>query len=98
MTTIKRDSKPKSTTQLEPLGLVGRCFHIMDEGGYVEKQGVIRGDLGGGLYLIQYFEWLMGNPTNMEIVDLETIRKWRLYYDHEYMNFWYEHRAKKRPV
>ena len=89
------------------VNLVGRCFHIFDKDGCVQYQGIVRGDLGGGHYLVQYFEWVMGEASTMEIrtieemtVKLGTKRQcdgyWQFYEDNEHMNFWYEHHAPKR--
>lgn len=85
-------------------GLVGRCFHIFGEDGHVQYQGQIRCDLGGGNYLVQYFDWLIGEPGTMSIVPVSKMIErelrrgngsWQFYEDVEHMNFWYEHKAKR---
>lgn len=89
----------KKTSKDEPeLGLVGRCFHVFREDMKVQYQGVVRGSLGEGLYLIQYYEWLMGEPGTMEIRHVSEMKPgrkpgcWQFYEDNEHMNFWYESR------
>jgi hypothetical protein len=94
---LAKDAKPN----LAPLDLVGRGFHTFTDDGRVENQGVVRGDLGDGYYLVQYFEWFVGAPNTMaiwNIRDMKPGRKagcWQFYEDTEHMNFWYEHHAKK---
>jgi hypothetical protein len=95
--------KDKPTAIIPKLSLVGRCFHIFDADGYVQYQGIVRGDLGDGRYLIQYFEWIMGEAGTMEIRHISEMKPghqegcWQFYEDSEHMSFWYEYRAPKRP-
>jgi hypothetical protein len=80
------------------LGLVGRCFHTFDDKGVLRYQGIVRGDLGGGRYLIQYFDWIMGEPSTMAIIDIEEMmspRAWQFYEDADHMRFWHEYRYQK---
>lgn len=92
-------TKAKSTAakpQPETIGLVGRCFHIF-KNGRIENQGVIRGDLGEGRYLIQFFDWIAGEPSTMEIRQISEMtpgreNSWQFYEDAEHMNFWYRYR------
>jgi len=57
---------PKSDPK--PYSLVGRCFHIFGKDKHVQFQGVVRANLGEGLYLIQYFEWMMGEANTLAVV------------------------------
>jgi hypothetical protein len=83
------------------LGLVGRYFHIFHKDNEVQYQGIVRGSLGNGKYLVQYFEWVKGEPREMEIRSIEDMRPgrsegcWQFYEDADQMNFWYEHYVKK---
>lgn len=95
--------KPTKKKELSPeLGLIGRCFHTFTEDGSVQYQGIVRGDLGNGRYLIQYFDWIMGEASTLAIVPIERMIEpegdkrapgaWQFYENAEQMNFWYEHR------
>lgn len=49
--------------------LVGKYFHRNDpEDGYVNNQGRIVGRADGGLYLIQFFDWLVGAPNRITAI------------------------------
>ena len=97
-----KTTQPEKPTQPAPvpeLTLVGRCFHIFDDAdGYVQSQGVVRGSLGDGFYLIQYFEWIMGELSTLEIKHIDAMLRWQFYEDVEHMKFWHEYRAPKRPA
>jgi hypothetical protein len=87
----------------EPLGLVGRCFHTFRDGGYVDEQGIVRGDLGGGYFLVQYFEWLSGSPSTLAITHVSDMKPgrdpgcWQFYLNEEHMKRWYEDRRNGGP-
>lgn len=89
-------------TELPALTLEGRCFHTFDAGGFVQTQGVVRGNLGNGFYLVQYFDWIVGNPGTMEVRSVHDMMPgrgadcWQFYEDADHMNFWYKHHALKR--
>jgi hypothetical protein len=83
-------------------GLVGRCFHVFAEDGTIERQGIVRADLGGGGYLVQYFEWFAGTPSTMEVRYITEMKpgrgngSWQFYEDNEHMSSWYETYGKNR--
>ena len=91
-------TKPTQSSAPAKLTLVGRCFHIFGDDGSVQNQGVVRGDLGEGRYLVQFFEWMLGELSTMEIRHIGDMRGgreagcWQFYEDAEHMNFWYEYR------
>jgi hypothetical protein len=74
------------------LDLVGRCFHTFDDKGAIRHQGIVRGQVGPTVYLIQYFEWFVGEPSTLAIFDLADMKGWQFYENAEHMNFWYQHR------
>lgn len=87
--------------------LVGRCFHIFGADKRVERQGCVVAPVGEGLFLVQYFEWMMGEANTLEIVQVADMVSrspssrgpgyWQFYEDHEHMNHWYENHPNVRP-
>jgi hypothetical protein len=90
-----------------PLGLLGRYFHIFTEDKdtgtkTIQRQGVVRGELGNGYYLVQYFEWTLGYDDVMEIQRIENMTpgRWQFYETNEDMKHWYHtngHRYETAP-
>jgi hypothetical protein len=80
-------------------GLIGRAFHTFRETKSgrraVQYQGVVRAKIEDGIYLVQYFEWFVGESSTLELVRIEKMLEWQFYEDTEHMNFWYEHRYHK---
>jgi hypothetical protein len=79
--------------------LVGAGVHFNDENDCVRHQAVIldivpSNDAAvGDLALLQYFDWLMGNPTTQRLVALSEMassEQWVFYTDYEEMNDHYE--------
>jgi hypothetical protein len=95
------EAKSETKRELKPMGLVGRCFHIFDADGCIRHQGIVRGDLGDGRYLVQYFEWLIGEPGTLEIRYVTEMRPgrtegaWQFYEDCEHMKYWFENYGKR---
>lgn len=79
--------------------LVGRCFHIFGEDGNVQFQGTVRESLGDGNYLVQYFEWFVGEASTMAVVNISRMLEpadrrgsgaWQFYEDADHMKHWME--------
>jgi hypothetical protein len=87
----------------EPLSMIGRCFIIWGEDQEWNFQGIIRGEPMPGVYLCQFFDALIGAPSDLTIIPLDqmTIRPWaepgsfKLFEDDEQLRFWIEHRSPK---
>ena len=66
----KTGAKPWST-------LVGKFFHtfrtdVPRKGrGEVQSQGVVLSDLGGGYFVVQLFDFVMGDPSDRHVVHIE---------------------------
>ena len=75
--------------------LFGQYFHKI-ENGKITWQGLVIGKLEQGFYLVQLFEWLMGEPSIQRIVTIEEMRDWFFYDSAEQMIFSYEHGSAKR--
>lgn len=88
----------------EATGLIGRSFHIFGDDGKVSRQGTVVAYCEEGYYLIQYFEWIMGEPSTMAVVHLKEMMtspeqdrqtgSWQFYEDVEQMKYWAETHSK----
>ena len=75
-----------------PVTLLGQCFHsIGKDDGQVEWQGVVIGNPEPGWYLLQLFEWAMGEPNVRRLVQIEDMEHWLFYEDSDAMKFSYDH-------
>ena len=89
---------PQNSKLPEPeLTLVGRSFHTLDDDGCVQYQGTVRGNIGDGFYLIEYFNWFDGGST-MELRHISEMKagRWQFYENNEHMNGWLETWGKRR--
>jgi hypothetical protein len=89
--------------------LVGRCLVIFGEASRVRYQGIVRGDLGGGLYLVQYFEAVMGEPSTLAVIPVSRMVQpedyyraagaWEFFEDDEHLRYWcqYVHVHDEQP-
>lgn len=84
-------ANPTEKKQIEPLGLVGRYFHTFREQSgprVMDYQGTVRGDLGHGFFLVQFFEWMSGEPSTLAVEHLSQMSKWQFYLDSAQMKDW----------
>lgn len=83
--------------------LVGRCFHIWGEDGRISHQGHVVARVDADRYLVQFFEWIMGEPGTMAVYsisqmavpafgDEQTVGVWQFYEDADHMRFWHQYR------
>jgi len=78
-------SRPKTNS------LVGHFFHSVDpETGKVQWQGVVVGNPEEGWYLLQLFDWLVGEPSVRRLVYISEMNDW-LFYDIESMKYSWQH-------
>lgn len=71
-------------------GLVGQFFHgLAKDTGQVEQQGQVIGNPEPGWYLVQYLEWVAGEPYVNRLVRFEDMTDWLFYSDAEAMCFSY---------
>lgn len=71
--------------------LVGHWFHSRDAAGQVEWQGVIISQPKRGWFLVQLFEWFVGEPSVRKLVPFEQMANWFFYETNEEMLFSAEH-------
>jgi hypothetical protein len=96
---VKTEEETRTQERETLATIIGRCFHTFkqtksgDDG--VQYQGVVRARVEEGIYLVQYFEWFVGEPSTMALVRIEDMLAWQFYEDNKHMNFWYEHRYHK---
>jgi len=87
-----KQSKTKSAAAVASSALLGQFFHsIGKDDNQVEWQGVIIGNPEPGWYLLQLFEWAMGEPNVRRLVRIEDMEHWLFYEDAEAMKFSYDH-------
>ena len=72
--------------------LVGKYFHTFRtypdcDCRTVQYQGHIVAHIQGEYYLVQYFEWIVGEPSTYQIVTIEEMLDWNIYEDAEQMSF-----------
>jgi hypothetical protein len=74
----------------KPRGLIGHYFHSIDkETGHLEWQGQVIANPEPGWYLLQLFEWLMGEPNVQRLVRIEDMADWLFYENGEEMEHSY---------
>jgi len=73
-----------------PAILKGKFFHSLEDG-HMKWQGHILAMPRPGYYLVQLFEWLMGEPSIQVIVPFEKMHDWFFYDSAEDMDFSYQH-------
>ncbi len=73
--------------------LIGKFFHSRNRFGKVEWQGRVIGSPEPGIYLVQLFEWGMGEPNIQRLVTIEDMVTWLFYPDGEAMDYSYQHGA-----
>jgi hypothetical protein len=99
---MKPDQKPndgrrrrKAAKDANPAILKGKFFHSVEDG-CVKWQGRILGSPSPGYYLVQLFEWLMGGPSNQQIIPFEKMRDWYFYDSSEELKYSWEHGSASR--
>ena len=70
--------------------LTGRFFHTLHDG-VINWQGEVLGQVHEDVFLVQLFEWVMGEPNIQKAVRLAEMEEWVFYASQEEMNRSYEH-------
>jgi hypothetical protein len=71
----------KETEKVGSQNLVG-LFFVGDVGDRRGHQGHVLAYLVNGFYLVQFFSWVMGDPTHQGVVRLEDLLQAEFYTDH----------------
>lgn len=78
---MTRESAAKATEKFGSQNLVGLGF-VGDVGDIKGCQGCVLAYLVNGFYLVQFFSWVTGDPTNQGVVRLEDLLQTKFYSDH----------------
>lgn len=86
--------------------LIGAAAHSVDDRGHTVYQVRILDVFPSGssetgdLALVQFYSWIMGEPTNRALIPLKELatRQWKLFADMEDANDYYENVASKRDA
>jgi len=76
-------------------GIVGRFFHSFVEGRVHWQGRVLSQETEGGIYLVQLFEWFLGEPSDMVLVNLQDMMGWKFYDSVEHMNDAYDRKYRE---
>ena len=60
--------------------LKDKYFHLYINN-EIEKQGKIIGKVEDGYYMVQFYDFLIGEPNNMKIYSLEELKKYFIVYE-----------------
>lgn len=73
--------------------LKGKFFHDFDEEGYVKHQGHIIDLVNEDVVIIQYFDWVLGQPSATKMFKFQDIIDggWALYSSDEEMRYAYKY-------
>ena len=66
--------------------LIGKFFHSFTDEGIVHWQGYVLERPEPGMYLVQLFEWIMGEPSSQKLVPADDMKGWSFYDTNEEMN------------
>jgi hypothetical protein len=77
-------------TKKQDTNLIGQFFHSIEDG-KINWQGVVIGNPLPGWYLVQLYEWLMGEPNVQRLVKIEEMHTWLFYDSSESMVYSYDH-------
>jgi len=78
---------------LRPTSLVGSYFHSDAARGW---QGCVVAEPTPGLYLVELFGWMAGEPTDQRLVPLDDMTGWCFYDTAEWMTDAYTSRVRDR--
>lgn len=74
--------------------LSGLWFHSRKDG-KIEWQGYVVRALESGNYVVQLFEWLMGEPTVQKVVPFDQMKEWDFYPTDRAMRYaWNKHKGR----
>ncbi len=84
--------KKKSQKKQKSDCLIGRCFHSVKDG-VVEWQGEVIGRVSDEQYLVQLYDYVVGQPSVQRIVNIKEMSSWLFYSDEDELKYSYEHGA-----
>ena len=72
--------------------LEGKFFHSFKDG-EISWQGYVVAEQSDGYYLVQLFEWVLGEPSTQKVVHIGSMADWEFYSSSDEMNDAYERRT-----
>jgi|SRR5580704_17324184 hypothetical protein len=90
-------SRKEKVMNKEAVGtLTGKFFHSVGlDRKTIEWQGTFLGLASPGLYRVQLFEWIDGQPSEQRLVPATDMRYWLIYESAEAMNNYYQEFSKR---
>ena len=76
--------------------LVGHFFHSLNAEGQLEWQGVIMSEPRRGWYLVQLFDWFIGETSVRKLVPFKQMENWFFYGTDEEMRYSADHGTCRR--
>jgi hypothetical protein len=74
---------PKPDKPVDASGLINKFFHSYEPNDASEleirHQGIVGSEPSKGIFLVQYFDWLFGQPCNQGLVRIEDMLTWKFY-------------------
>jgi hypothetical protein len=67
-------------------------FHTFEDGKISQQGRIIEEDMPG-LFLVQFFEWIMGEPSSEQLIYVSDMKAWRWYASAEEMRDAYDLQA-----
>ena len=74
---------------MNQISLEGKCFHTVVDG-EIDKQGRVVTYVMDGVFLVEFFEWVLGEPSGMGLVKLSEMMDWKIYDSAEEMGFHFQ--------
>lgn len=78
--------------------LIGSYFHTWDDDGTLNEQGRVLSRHADGYYLVQFYEWFMGEPSSRQLRAFESMVSWTFYDSHEAMDAAYKKYVATSPA
>src|SRR5262245_39935518 len=68
---MKKTNGTAKPDALPPFEFVGRYFHVFGDDGSVNWQGRVVGQIDPTHYLVQFYDWMVGEPGPLHIVTID---------------------------
>lgn len=79
--------------------LIGKFFHsVQADKTTIEWQGTITAEVAPGVFLLQLFDWMMGDKSNQKIMPVSDMVYWKIYDSAEEMNDSYEIYSRRKDA
>lgn len=81
--------------------IVGKCFVVFGPDRKPVRQGVVQGVVADDLFLVQWFDWITGEPSTLSVVPVTNMLwknngrekgEWEFFEDDAHLRFWLQYR------